>query len=89
MFFTSLCGNIKMMNKDAMLKLLAVVKKTNLYPDIMVVNRDNKEDPYFKIKGEKLLTFNSCNYLGLSNHSGVKKVIAITEAWHSSCNTGP
>ncbi len=61
---------------DAIVKLLNLVNKAGLYPEIMDVKGDNSKDPYFEINGKNLLTFNSCNYLGLSNNDEVRKVIA-------------
>jgi 8-amino-7-oxononanoate synthase len=61
---------------DAISKLLNVVKKSGLYPEIVDVRMDNDKDPVFNIDGHELLTFNSCNYLGLSNHPQIRKVVA-------------
>jgi 8-amino-7-oxononanoate synthase len=59
-----------------MLKLLRLVKKAGLYPEIVEVKNDNSKDPYFTINDKRMLSFNSCNYLGLSNSEEVKKVIS-------------
>ncbi|MFA6098614.1 MAG: aminotransferase class I/II-fold pyridoxal phosphate-dependent enzyme [Patescibacteria group bacterium] len=57
-------------------KLLKVINKGGLYPEIMTVIDDNSEDPVFTMKGSRVLTFNSCNYLGLSAHPEIKKIVA-------------
>lgn len=57
------------MNKADIKQWLAQRKADNLYRQVTVT--DSPQSPYMMVKGKKLLSFCSNNYLGLANHPNV------------------
>ncbi|MCZ2846056.1 MAG: aminotransferase class I/II-fold pyridoxal phosphate-dependent enzyme [Candidatus Bathyarchaeota archaeon] len=58
-------------------KVLSLIRRNKLYPEIKIVEGGISSSPEFVVNGRKILSFCSGNFLGLANNEQVKK--AITE----------
>jgi 8-amino-7-oxononanoate synthase len=56
-------------------EIMKIVREKKLYPDIKVIEKGVPSEPEFVVKGKKVLSFCSANYLGLANDQRIKKAI--------------
>lgn len=62
------------MTSDYFKKVVSLLKKRNLYPDISVISGPSS-NPEIVINGKKYLTFCSNNYLGLADNEDIKDAV--------------
>ncbi len=54
---------------------LRIIKERELYPDIKIIEAGIPSEPEFIVRGQKVLSFCSANYLGLANDKRIKQTI--------------